>query len=197
MVLSDLARHFLLPGKLAAHKINDHARRHIAVFKPVNYLIDGRERLQFDVSLHLAVRRKSERFRHILSITDKRSPDGDTIRHHIEKRGGKFSRWQTDEHTRPVFAGHFHTLFKCAERWRRDHDSMSPATRFLLQGGNGIAIPGIDHHISPQMPGVGQFAVIDVNRTNTESHDFGVLDRVPDRQCRRWQSIVRVWRQFP
>ena len=45
MVLSDLARHFLLPGKLAAHKINDHARRHIAVVDHTKFGVVGNWRI--------------------------------------------------------------------------------------------------------------------------------------------------------
>src|SRR5580692_438674 len=53
---------------------------------------------------------------------------------------------------------------------------MRAAVRTLLDGLGGIAVLGIDHEIGADLLGQRKFGVIDVDGTDLETHDFGVLN---------------------
>ena len=54
---------------------------------------------------------------------------------------------------------------------------MSSAAGLLLQGGGRVAGLGIDHEIGAKALGVGELAIIDVDRADEQSHGLGILDR--------------------
>src|SRR5471032_944848 len=53
---------------------------------------------------------------------------------------------------------------------------MSAATGGLLDAGDRVFVPGVDHHVRAQAFGVGELAVVDVDRAHVQAHGLGVLD---------------------
>src|SRR5471032_2765711 len=53
---------------------------------------------------------------------------------------------------------------------------MSAATGGLLDGGDRIFVPGVDHYVRAQTFSVGELALVDVDRANVQTHGVGVLD---------------------
>src|SRR5664279_3795859 len=64
--------------------------------------------------------------------------------------------------------------------------AMGSTTGLLLQGGCRVISLGVDHEIGANSLGMGQFPIIDVDRTNEQSHGLGILDRqMPESACSR------------
>src|ERR1700722_8721375 len=97
------------------------------MLKPVENVVDRRQRLELDVGLDLAFGSKSERFCHILARSDERTPDGDAVRPHLEQWNRELAWRQTDQHTSPALPGHANSLFECGQRGRRNQNAMSSA----------------------------------------------------------------------
>ena len=147
------------------------------MLEPVEDLVDRRQRLQLDIGLDLALGGEGERFGHILARADERTADGDAVRHHVEERNREFARRQPDQDASAALAGHANALLECDERGRRNQNAMSSAAGLLLHGGCRVAGLGVDHEIGAKALGVGELAVIDVDRADEESHGLGILDR--------------------
>lgn len=86
-----------------------------------------------------------------------------------EERNREFAWWQPDQDASDTLPGHANTLLECAERGRRNQNAMSSATGLLLQGGCRVTGLCIDHEIGANSLGVGQLAIIDVNRADEQS----------------------------
>src|SRR5664279_2516451 len=156
------------------------------MFEPVENLVDRRQRLQLDIRLDLARGSEGERFGHVLARSNERTAYSYAVRYHIEERNREFAWWQPDQHASPELPGHGHALLKCAEGGRRNQNAMGSATGLLLQGGCRVISLGVDHEIGANSLGMGQFPIIDVDRTNEQSHGLGILDRqMPESACSR------------
>ena len=146
------------------------------MLKPPENLVDRRERLQFNIGPDPAAGRKGERFHHVLAGADQRTPDGDAVGDDVEQRRWEFTGRQAHEHAGAPFARHAHPLFEGGERGGGDQNAMRPAAGPLFDGRHGVARAGIDGELGAQFAGMGELAVINVNRADVESHGLGILD---------------------
>ena len=146
------------------------------MLEPVEDLVDRRQRLQLDIGLDLALGGEGERLGHVPARADKRAADGEAVCHHIEQRDRELARRQPDQNACAALAGHANALPERAERGRGDQHAMSAAAGRLFHRGRRVASLGIDHEIRAEALGVRELAVVDVDRTDLEAHDFGILN---------------------
>src|ERR1700687_2583957 len=130
------------------------------MLEPVKDLVDRRQRLELDIGLDLTLGGKGKRFRHILARSHERTPNGNTVRHHVEQWNRELAWRQPDQDTGPTLPGHANSLLKCGKRRRRNQNAMSSATSLFLQGGCRVASLGVDHEIGANLLGVGRLAVM-------------------------------------
>src|ERR1700677_2281042 len=118
--------------RLDRREVRHHARRKIAVFEPVEDLVDGSQGLKLDIGFYFASDSEGEGLGHILPGTDERTADGDAVRHHIKERNWKFARRQSDQDTSTTLSGHADASLECDERRRGNQNPMSPAAGRLI-----------------------------------------------------------------
>ncbi len=99
----------------SSRKLQYDPARDFAFGEAFEHIIDGRQRLQFDISGYLAAGGEIQRFGHIFAVADERAADGDAVGDNIEKRKRKFAGRQANQHAGAVLARHLDTLFECRQ----------------------------------------------------------------------------------